>query len=43
LDVEHPIAGEELRAIKRYMASRTDALPWLFISERGQNRSRVNL
>jgi hypothetical protein len=33
LDVEHPIAGDELRAIKRYMASRTDALPWLFISE----------
>src|SRR5258708_13637421 len=27
LDVEHPIAGDELRAIKRYMASRTDALP----------------
>ena len=41
LDVEHPIAGDELRAIKRYLASRTDALPWLFISERG-NRSRVN-
>jgi hypothetical protein len=36
LDVEHPIAGDELRAIKRYMASRPDALPWLFISERGQ-------
>jgi len=27
LDVEHPIAGDELRAIKRCMASRTDALP----------------
>jgi type 1 fimbriae regulatory protein FimB len=35
LSVEHPIPGDELRAIKRYLASRTDRLPWLFISERG--------
>ena len=34
LSVEHPIAGDELRAIKRYLATRTDKLPWLFISER---------
>ena len=34
LSVEHPIDGEELRAIKRYLAIRTDTLPWLFISER---------
>jgi type 1 fimbriae regulatory protein FimB len=40
LDVEHPIAGDELRAIKRYLASRTDALPWLFISEREQPLTR---
>src|SRR5262245_575850 len=33
LSVEHPIPGDELRAIKRYLASRTDRLPWLFISE----------
>jgi Phage integrase family len=26
--------GDELRAIKRYLATRTDKLPWLFISER---------
>jgi site-specific recombinase XerD len=36
LSVEHPIAGDELRAIKRYLASRTDRLPWLFVSERCQ-------
>jgi type 1 fimbriae regulatory protein FimB len=36
LSVEHPIAGDELRAIKRYLAGRTDRLPWLFVSERGQ-------
>ena len=34
LSVEHPIAGDELRAIKRYLATRNDNLPWLFISER---------
>src|SRR5262245_53917918 len=34
LSVEHPIAGDELRAIKRYLATREDNLPWLFVSER---------
>jgi type 1 fimbriae regulatory protein FimB len=45
LSVEQPIAGDELRAIKRYLATRTDKLPWLFISERGQpmTRSAVQL
>jgi len=40
LSVEHPIAGDELRAIKRYLAIRTDKLPWLFVSERGQPLTR---
>jgi len=40
LSVEHPIAGDELRAIKRCLATRTDKLPWLFISERGQPLTR---
>jgi site-specific recombinase XerD len=43
LDVEHPIAGDELRAIKRYSASRSDALPWLFISERQQPLTRQSV
>ena len=34
LSVEHPIAGDELRAVKRYLATRKDTLPWLFVSER---------
>jgi type 1 fimbriae regulatory protein FimB len=38
--VEHPIAGDELRAIRRYLAIRDDGLPWLFISERGQPLTR---
>ena len=40
LSVEQPIAGDELRAIKRYLATRTDKLPWLFLSERGQPMTR---
>lgn len=35
LSVEHPIDGEELRAIKRYLGARKDTLPWLFVSEHG--------
>ena len=44
LSVEQPIAGDELRAIKRYLAMRTDKLPWFFLSERRQpmTRSAVN-
>jgi type 1 fimbriae regulatory protein FimB len=33
---EHPIPGDELRLIRRYLRSRQDDLPWLFISERLQ-------
>jgi type 1 fimbriae regulatory protein FimB len=38
--VEHPIAGDELRAVRRYLATREDRLPWMFISERGQPLTR---
>jgi site-specific recombinase XerD len=40
LSVEHPIAGDELRAIKRYLAAREDNLPWLFLSERQAQLTR---
>jgi len=40
LSVEQPIGGDELCAIKRYLVTRTDALPWLFISERDQPLTR---
>src|SRR2546423_14910047 len=43
LHVEHPIAGDELRTIKRYLGVRVDALPWLFISERGQPLTRQSV
>ena len=40
LSVEQPISGDELRALKRHLAARTDKLPWLFVSERGQPMTR---
>lgn len=43
LAVEQPIAGDELRAIKRHLSNRSDALPWLFISERGQPLTRQSV
>jgi type 1 fimbriae regulatory protein FimB len=30
----HPVEGDELRAIRRYLSLRKDCLPWLFLSER---------
>jgi len=40
LSVEHPITGDELRAIRKYLTSREDKLPWLFVSERGAPLTR---
>ena len=40
LSVEQPIAGDELRALRRHLATRADALSWLFASERGQPLTR---
>jgi site-specific recombinase XerD len=37
---KQPIPGDELRAIRRYLATRADALPWLSVSERGQPLTR---
>lgn len=43
LSVEHPIEGDELRAILRWLAQRDDDLPWLFISERKQPMTRQSV
>ena len=43
LAVEQPITGDELRAIKRYLATRSDRLPWLFVSERRQSLTRQSV
>ena len=40
LSTQQPIPGDELRAIKRYLSTRDDKLPWLFVSERGQPLTR---
>jgi type 1 fimbriae regulatory protein FimB len=37
------VPGDELRAIKRYLAGRSDRLPWLFLSERGQPLTRSSV
>lgn len=38
--VEHPVEGDELRAIRRWFGQREDGLLWLFISERQQPLTR---
>src|SRR5512135_1553980 len=43
LTVEQPITGDELRAIRRYLATRSDGLPWLFVSERTQPLTRQSV
>jgi type 1 fimbriae regulatory protein FimB len=43
LSVEQPITGDELRAVKRYLATRSDRLPWLFVSERSQSLTRQSV
>ena len=43
LSVEQPIAGDELRLLKRYLSLRKGALPWLFLSERKQPMTRQNI
>ena len=43
LSVEHPIAGDELRAIKHYLHTRHEVLPWLFVSERRQPMTRQSV
>jgi site-specific recombinase XerD len=40
LSTQQTISGDELRAIKRYLATRTDRLPWVFVSERGHELTR---
>jgi integrase len=43
LAVEQPITGDELRAIKSYLATRLDRLPWLFVSERNHPLTRQSI
>jgi Phage integrase family len=40
LSVEQLVPGDELRAIKRYLAARENDLPWLFLSDRQAQLTR---
>jgi site-specific recombinase XerD len=40
---EHPVSGSTLRAVRAYLRSRADALPWLFVTERGAPFTRQGL
>jgi type 1 fimbriae regulatory protein FimB len=40
LSVPHPVDGETMRAVKRYLADREDRTPWLFVSERQTQLTR---
>ena len=40
MSTHHPVEGDELRAIKWYLATRDDKLSWMFTSERGQAMTR---
>ena len=35
--------GDEIRAVKRYLATRNDNLPWLFVTERGSQMTRKGI
>lgn len=40
-DAHHPVRGDVLRAIKRYLRDRPETnLPWLFVNERGEPLTR---
>jgi type 1 fimbriae regulatory protein FimB/type 1 fimbriae regulatory protein FimE len=44
LSTHHPMRGDELRALKRYLKERTDSsLPWVFITERGEQFTRYGI
>jgi len=40
LSTEQPLAGDELRAIRRYLRARPANLPWLFMTERKTQMTR---
>ena len=43
LSTEQPMEGDEIRAVKRYLTTRRDGLPWLFVSERGTQMTRKGI
>lgn len=42
LSTEQPLAGDEIEALRVYLASRRDREPWLFLSSQGGRMTRQN-
>lgn len=43
LSTQHPLSAEALKAVKAYLRTRSDSLPQLFITERGESFTRQGL
>jgi type 1 fimbriae regulatory protein FimB len=43
LSTHHPIDGEEVQAIRRFLRVRDSRLPWLFVTERGGQFTRQGI
>jgi site-specific recombinase XerD len=41
--MHHPIAGDELQAVRRYLRIRDSRLPWLFVTECGGPFTRQDI
>ena len=42
LSTNQPLASDEIRAVKAYLGTRDDGLPWLFLSSRTNQMTRQN-
>lgn len=43
LSTHQPLSGDELRALRSHLRSRTDGLPWAFLSSQGGQMTRQNV
>lgn len=43
LSTHHPIEGDELRTIRRWLRVRDSHLPWLLVTERGEQFTRQGI
>ena len=43
LSTQQPLGGDELRALRAYLRSRADSLPWAFLSSQGGQMTRQNV
>ena len=43
LSTTQPLQGDEMRALRAYLRTRTDDLPWVFLSSQGGQMTRQNV